>query len=182
MHFQNLVNRNHWNQARNLGIKRRFHKDSESRRRKYAVSNHSVCGVNFSTDHAMICKHGGLTLILFVTMTCVTSQISCCLRFVVMLPLSHLFNPSVVLLGLPTGRMIPELTSMLMDSGDSAFFDNIRPMLTKHISPYIHSRNYCIYIYVWVVIAIVSRISLPLHTIATCRSSYVVCYKLLLVI
>ena len=27
------------------------------------ILSHCVCGVNFSTDHAMICKHGGLTFV-----------------------------------------------------------------------------------------------------------------------
>ena len=27
------------------------------------IPSHCVCGVSFSTDHAMICKHGGLTFV-----------------------------------------------------------------------------------------------------------------------
>ena len=87
-------------------------------------------------------------------MICMTSQLSYCPRFVMMLPSSHLFNLSVeklLLLSLPTDKMMPEMIFTLVNLGMAAkcLFD-IRVFHPNHIHIAITMLLFHLYIYIYI--------------------------------
>ena len=79
-------------------------------------TSHCVCGANFTADHTMICRHGGLTFIRHNELCDITT-----LKFAMTFPLNHHSSLSVGRDSLPgqlINRMMQEQIFMPVFFGD----------------------------------------------------------------